>query len=305
MDSVGSIDMDSVGSIGCASVYMHPIDILLAMQENEISSYGFIGFAAVITLGLVLVFGLRHTYLYILNTLCNKCPKAKKIYIIDGEIGAGKTTLVRSLTAHYIDIGLDVCTIPEPVHLWNETGILQKFYADPVRYTYSFQTYATMTRVKAITDAFIKQPNADVYIVERSPATDKLFMELQRTSIEPIEVKMYDTWCDTWNQLLPIDIEKMAQPIYLKTSINSCMDRVHVRNRDGEKCGVTADYQQKLRLIHEAFFEGKHATVFPLLKKSKYLKKPIVIDETLADVDFRDIYSDEFKAILNRIENTN
>lgn len=242
------------------------------------------------------------TYRCVLKLTSNKCPKVQKIYIIDGEIGAGKTTLVNSLTKHYIDIGLSVCTIAEPVHLWSEVGILQKFYADQLRYAYAFQTFATMTRIQVIAKAFMNRRDADVYIIERSPATDKLFMELQRDVLEPVEMAMYDTWCSTWNSLLPVDIEKRAQPIYLKTSINTCMSRVDSRNRDGEKCGVTADYQHKLRLVHEAFFEGKHEDQFPLLQKSRYLKKPIIIGEEYADQDFRDIYSNEFNAIANIID---
>ena len=53
-----------------------------------------------------------------------------RIIVIDGEIEAGKTTLISLLAAAFEARGLRVAVIPEPVSEWERVGLLQEFYAD-------------------------------------------------------------------------------------------------------------------------------------------------------------------------------
>ena len=66
----------------------------------------------------------------------------KKFIIIDGVIGAGKTTVI-SLIEKQIkkDGNLKVKAIYEPVKLWNDTGVLQYFYKDQLVLHYHYYIY--------------------------------------------------------------------------------------------------------------------------------------------------------------------
>lgn len=225
-----------------------------------------------------------------------------RVYIVEGEIAAGKTELAQALAAALRGRGLAVALVLEPVEHWRAVGILQKFYGAPDRYGYSFQTYVFATRVLAIAAAVAAAPDADVYILERSPATDAVFMYAQRGAVDPVETLMYDTWCDAYRGMLPIDLSR-AVVIYLRTSLGQCMARLVARSR-GEEVGgapaapaaeaaaaaggVSAEYQQLLRRLHEAFLLGAAAEEFPGLPKSPFPPASVVcVGPELADRDFR------------------
>lgn len=212
-------------------------------------------------------------------------PRARLI-IVDGIIGAGKTELCRALAASLRSSGLVVSLALEPVDRWSEVGILEAFYADRARYGYSFQTFAFATRIKAIADAVRATPAADVYILERSPATDRIFMELQRGLVPPVEMAMYAEWCAAYESMLPIDLSK-ATVIFLKPQVETCMARQLARARSGESASMEA-YQRVLQRAHEAFFLGDHADEFPHMCASPFPRSSVVVlGAHLADLDFK------------------
>jgi len=216
-----------------------------------------------------------------------KSPDARFL-IIEGEIAAGKSTMARLAASVLAAQGLKVVVIPEPVEVWERTGILRQFYKDPKRYGYAAQTFFTATRCLGIREAITSQP-ADIYILERSPASDRIFMELQRDTLEPAEMAMYETWCEAYRLIVP-SLEH-ARVLYLKPSLTRCAERLKGRARPGEledesTAGVTATYQERLRLAHEAFFEKRHPGRFPLMPSSPF-GAPLVIGAPLADQDFR------------------
>lgn len=228
--------------------------------------------------------------------------KNSLVYIVEGEIAAGKTELTKAIAAELRERGLRVCLVLEPVDRWKEIGVLQKFYADPGRHGYGFQTYVYATRVLGIAEAVEADPEADVYLLERSPATDQIFMELQRDLVDPVEMAMYYTWCSSFRRALPLDLAK-ARVLYLKTSLENCMDRLARRCRAGEVAdkttavkhdgsatgGVSIEYQARLRRAHEAFFFDAHSAEFPHMPKSPFPRNSVIeIGPELADGNFRD-----------------
>lgn len=213
--------------------------------------------------------------------------------MVEGEIGAGKTELATAIAGALQQYDLKVCLILEPVDRWVEVGILKKFYDDPSRFAYSFQTYVYATRIMAISNAVASMPDADVFILERSPATDRIFAALQKGNLDPTEQEMYSTWCDTYDRMLPLDLSE-AKVLYLKTGLEQCMSRVSSRDRQGEiteekkdSGGVSIEYQASLRRAHEAFFQGIHRDEFPDLPSHPFAKI-IVLPPEVADGNFRD-----------------
>jgi deoxyadenosine/deoxycytidine kinase len=164
------------------------------------------------------------------------------VMVVDGEVGAGKSTLITHLVRGFAARGIKACAVPEPVDVWEDIGILKKFYdPDTSKETRGYLTYA--------------------YILERSIFTDRhVFMELQRKMVGPMLMRMYEDMWSMWSLLMPF---KITNAVYLKPSIKQCQRRVVSRARDGEddcgtgdeeaRGGVSASYQKRLREAHEAW----------------------------------------------------
>lgn len=64
------------------------------------------------------------------------------IVVITPETTIGlvkKTGLLPALACRLTELGLKVATVPEPVDLWRENGILRDFYSDTQRWAETFQ----------------------------------------------------------------------------------------------------------------------------------------------------------------------
>ena len=70
-----------------------------------------------------------------------------QIVSIEGNIGSGKSTLLANLKKHF-NKNTNIIFLKEPVDEWskitdeNGTTILEKFYADQDKYSFSFQMMA-------------------------------------------------------------------------------------------------------------------------------------------------------------------
>lgn len=233
-----------------------------------------------------------------------------KICIIEGIIGSGKTTITIELVKHIAKAtGAKVCAILEPVEQWRV--ILPLFYKNTARYAYSLQTFVFVTRIKAIQEVVAANPDADYFILERSPFSDTVFFEILREHFQPVELSMYAEWIHTWRSMLPIDLTT-AKVIYLNPSIECAMSRVISRNRHGEisteeekkqsaKVGVTQEYQAKLKRAHDAYILRVESEEFPnMMEHPIPIENIINIGPELADGNFRDD-SAEKTNILNTI----
>ena len=177
------------------------------------------------------------------------------VLVIEGVVGAGKTNLLSVLTDYFTQQGLKVCAIPEPVDLWEEIGILKKFYSDIPRYAYEFQTFTFVSRLKKIIEYYETNSDADIYILERSIFSDRhFFVEMlhQQHHLDDVQMKMYEEWWEMWYRINPLFPSAF---VYLKPSLDECMKRVKTRARDGEET-VGEEYQQKLLDHHDKFFNG-------------------------------------------------
>src|SRR5437016_4570661 len=119
------------------------------------------------------------------------------VVVVDGVIGAGKTVFLEMARSELTKRGLNTVIVEEPVDKWHKSGILQRFYADPKRWGYHFQTKAFHDRVVENIKMFETHgTKADVFILERSPFTDTLFMELlhEAGDVDEMEMKDYREW---------------------------------------------------------------------------------------------------------------
>lgn len=195
---------------------------------------------------------ISHNEYELFKSIINDNNNPRKFITIDGVIGAGKTTLIRLLVNKYAENGITAHPIYEPVDKWMETGVLDYFYKDIKKNSYEFQTYTFITRIERIIKEVLNNPNADVYLLERSIHTDKnIFVELLKEDLGELRYKMYQDWWHLHQHLLPIKINKW---IILDTSLNTSLERICSRNRTAES-GISTEYQRNLMIKHHEFTE--------------------------------------------------
>ena len=72
-----------------------------------------------------------------------KIEQGPKVIVFEGGIGAGKTSANQVLR----ELFPNSVFIDEPLDQWNSVDILNKFYQDPKKYAYVFQSLAFITRL--------------------------------------------------------------------------------------------------------------------------------------------------------------
>jgi deoxyadenosine/deoxycytidine kinase len=186
-----------------------------------------------------------------------------KVLVIEGNIGAGKSTLIEILKSELKSDFNSIVSVPEPVELWKSSGALENFYLDIHANAYQFQTYTFCTRIQALKQSYETNSNADLYIIERSPFSDRyIFVDMLAKAghLSSLQMTMYETWWQTWLTLWPI---RPTHFLHLNPGVDQCMKRTLNRARNGES-SVTLEYQQALDNQHRLFFD-QHCD-YPKLK---------------------------------------
>jgi deoxyadenosine/deoxycytidine kinase len=184
------------------------------------------------------------------------------IISLDGNIGAGKSTLLARIQSSIPEWHV----VNEPVDTWtalkNDEGknLLELFYEDKKRWSYTFQNCAILTRLKSLKNA-IKTTTSDVIITERSVLTDRyVFAEMLRSSgdIDALEWTLYESWFNIFSTEIPIHAI-----IHLTTSPETSEKRIHIRNRHGEE-GIPIDYLKALDLQHQKWIKETNLPVLEI-----------------------------------------
>jgi len=188
--------------------------------------------------------------------------QAKKILLtIEGNIGSGKSTMIKHLRELYPTFRI----IDEPVDQWTnmctEDGksLLELFYEDKMRWSYTFQNCAFITRFISATKALAEDVSEDtIYISERGILTDRhVFATMLHDSgcLSKIEWELYSTWFAHFqSSCKPMGI------IFITTDASICSDRIKMRNRQGES-GIPQAYLDELDVYHERWLSNSDIPV--------------------------------------------
>jgi len=170
---------------------------------------------------------------------------------IEGNIGAGKTTLLKNLRERMTDWNF----IDEPVATWNDIkneegdSILEIFYKDRKRWSYTFQNCALLTRYQNIESAVESARQSgklgnQVFFTERCLDTDyHVFTNMLHAegSIDKLELHLY--------RRLLSQLKKTATPlnaiIHVNTKPSICSGRIAQRARSGEEA-ISLEYLTSL-----------------------------------------------------------
>lgn len=186
---------------------------------------------------------------------------------IEGNIGAGKTTILRELRTKHPEW----FSIDEPVETWSKIkneegkGILEVFYHDRKRWSYTFQNCALLTRFenieKKINDVRAKSNDigAHIFLTERCLDTDYYVftkMLCDEGSISKMEIELYERLL---NHLRNFSTP-LSAIIYVNTPPDVCKDRILKRGRSGEE-EITMDYLNSLNFYQSQWIESTHIPV--------------------------------------------
>lgn len=194
-----------------------------------------------------IVYGLIGFCIYILynHNICTR--KRKRNFIIEANIGAGKTTIIKELGK--ID---NIEIIPEPVDKWlsikDDMGVnlLQHFYENMKGKSYMFQSMVFKTRMEAI-DVAQDKP---LRIVERSIWTDRYIfgkMCIDDKMMSSIEIECYKYWFKWLSRRFPVKTDGI---IYIRCSPKKCLERINGRGRN-EESAIPLEYLEKLHKLHD------------------------------------------------------
>jgi len=167
--------------------------------------------------------------------------------LLEGNIGAGKTTVGTTLAAPG-EFGF----IEEPTAAWREgyaANMLELFYDDPHRWAFTFQTCAFVTRAKTWKEMLALNDHSRV-VLERSIYCDRyIFAEnCHRTGL--MSSAEYQLYCSLWDFLVA---DYSVQPdliLYLRTPADACLERIKARDRS-EESGITLEYLLQLEGLHD------------------------------------------------------
>lgn len=178
------------------------------------------------------------------------------IISIEGNIGSGKTTLLKNLKEHFKD-NKCIIFLKEPVDEWetikdeNNVTILEKFYANQQKYSFSFQMMAYISRLALLKETIEQNPGA-IIITERSLYTDKLVfakMLFDNGMIELVDYRIYLKWFETFAKDYPI-----YGVIYVNADPQICLERIEKRCRHGEEA-IPLDYLENCHTYHERMLD--------------------------------------------------
>lgn len=166
------------------------------------------------------------------------------LVLLEGNIAAGKTTLGELLT--HDDRFMFV---REPVERWQSgfaVNLLERFYSDTPRWSFTMQIGAFLTRAQTLDDL---PAHGGVMVFERSIYCDRhVFAKnlYQQGLMDETEWALYVHFWEYFRVNIPVP----DAIVYLRTPAEECFQRLQVRGRSEEQ-GITLEYLQQLEARHD------------------------------------------------------
>jgi deoxyadenosine/deoxycytidine kinase len=212
-----------------------------------------------------------------------------RILSIEGNIAAGKSTLMEEMKKKYADND-KVNFLDEPVELWENVkdkfgvSMLQKYYSNPIKYAFAFQMMAYTSRLKILRKMEaklleeIKDGKDRIIITERSILTDKhVFAQMLYD-----EGKMEDVEFQIYNEMFSeFSTQTVDMVVMLETTPEVSYQRVIKRGRVGEV--IPLEYLEKCYDYHVKMLSIMNKTV--LDANRDIYEDPIVLQDWLQIID--------------------
>jgi len=183
----------------------------------------------------------------------------KKIFSIEGNIGSGKTTLIKYLQ----QLNENIILIEEPLSEWQNIAgenLLEKKNIDMERWGYSFEVYVLITKINNLIKASESYENNKIILIERCILSDKAFFDVnvKNGKCNSMENAMFN---NLYNFLCENVYPKLEGVIFLDTPVDECLKRMKTRGRKEEE-KIDKDY---LNTLNDTFCEILQKVNCPIL----------------------------------------
>ena len=162
---------------------------------------------------------------------------------IAGNIGSGKTTLTKMLSAHY-----GWTPRFESVDF---NPYLSDFYEDMERWSFNLQIYFLNKRFKDVVEI---SKTEDVIIQDRTIYEDAMIFAPNLHDMGLMSSRDFENYKDLFDLMMSL-VGKPDLLIYLKSSIPNLVAQIQKRGREYEK-GIRIDYLTGLNEKYEAWIGG-------------------------------------------------
>ena len=196
------------------------------------------------------------------------------IFTVDGNIGSGKSTLIKLLKKKYRSLGdKNIVFLPEPVDIWesikdkNGKNVIECYYDDQIKFAFPFQMMAYISRVHQIREIMNNSDDNTIIICERSVYTDKhVFAKMlhDNGTMNDIEIQIYKKWFDEFVKDFPF-----SGIIYVGAEPTKSLERVKIRNRKGED--IPLSYLELCHNYHENWLNNSNIPVLKLNGNKEFI----------------------------------
>ena len=167
-----------------------------------------------------------------------------KIICLEGNIGAGKSTILKELEEYCEKIGISstIRFLQEPI-AEDCCELLALFYKNPKKYSFMLQVNAFISlrnSLQKLLQSCQQSPTVKYIVCERSLLSSRyIFVKLfaNMDYLSPMEWKICDSLF-TDDSLMKLHPDKL---IYIHCKTDIAIQRIHKRSRNGE-CHITMDY---------------------------------------------------------------
>ncbi len=204
--------------------------------------------------GLYILCMFMHRYFVLNIKNNNNTNNIKKVLAsFEGNIAVGKTTFLHKFEQKLKALRVDF--LEEPVKKWSaiknekNEGLLEVFYKDMKRWSYTFQNAAYITRMQDIVKTILRS-NKKYIFTDRSLQCDKNVFAKMLYDDKKINMLEWNTY-NTWNNLFDdIFYGGKYNIIYLRCDPKIAYERMKTRGRDAEK-KIPLAYFQSLHEYHD------------------------------------------------------
>jgi len=172
------------------------------------------------------------------------------VICIEGNIGSGKSTLIKHLTNRL----KDVVPLEEPTQEWQHfhgNNMLDIFYTSPIQHGFLVQVFLQISLFKAFWKVVQNIGSDKIVLMERSMVSSKeFFIPTMKTKgyVTDHEANVASYLCDTLAETTHVDIL-----VYLKSDPQTCLERIKARGRKEEVDHIDIDYLEQLHCLHESW----------------------------------------------------
>lgn len=204
------------------------------------------------------------------NYLFTTVPRRKILVFFEGNISAGKSTIIKNLKELGYPVWEEAVNSLTKEYL-NEDGknILDLYYSNMKEYAFKLQMASLNTRWSIIKEALnhLNSPetqnedrNYDIVFVERSLATDTNTFALhlrENKLLDDLEWKIYqDSLTNKLEDVAPFFHDVEVFYFYLRAEPSECETRIVSRGRV-EETGVPLEYLRNIHSKHEKWLNNE------------------------------------------------